>query len=115
MKTLTMITATALTMTTLAVEARTSSTSDYRGYQNCIKAAKQTSQGLVPSRQYYLEREDGSAWYYINATRWNDGDRASVRIACETSLRGHKLVSHVVEAGQFSQSSTAQGVEVAAQ
>ena len=113
MKALTIIAASALTMTSFAAEARTSSSSDFRGYQNCIKAAKQTSQGLVPARQYYVEREDGSAWYYINATHWSDGDRANVRIACETSLRGHKLVSQVVEAGQFTHSDSGQGIEVA--
>ena len=81
--------------------ARTSSDSELRGYNQCLKAAKKQADGLVPSRQYYVQKEGGSAWYFINATQWQDGERANTRIACETSLRGLKLVNATVELGHF--------------
>ena len=84
-----------------SAHARTSSDAELRGYNNCMKAAKKQTEGLVASRQYYVQKEQGSAWYYINATQWQDGERATARIACETTLRGHKLVSSNVEAGHF--------------
>ena len=113
-KFVTIAAATALTASAFAVEARTSSPADYRGYEACVAAADRDSNGLVPSRHYYLEKDAGTNYYYINATRWQDGARDSVRIACETTHRGHKLVSSVIEQGRFSQApSNNQNVEIA--
>ena len=113
-KSITLAAATALTTSAFAVEARTSSPADFRGYQACVAAAERNSSGLVTTRHYYLEKEAGSTFYYINATRWNEGERDSVRIACETTNRGHKLVSSVIEQGRFSQApSESQNVEIA--
>ena len=109
-------TAAALSVTALAAEARISSTSDFRGYEACVNAAERSSNGLVPARQYLIERDGANALYYINATRWQDGERDTVRIACETANRGHTLVSSVIEQGKFSQApTTKENVELAAQ
>ena len=113
-KLVTIAAATALTTSAIAVEARTSSPADFRGYEACVSAAERDSNGLVPARHYYLEKEAGTAYYYINATRWQDGERDFVRIACETTNRGHKLVSNVIEQGRFSQAPRdPQNVEIA--
>ena len=114
MKPLIPLTAVVIATTAFAAEARTSSAADFRGYSACLEAVERDSNGLVPARHYYIQKDGSNAWYYINATRWQDGERDSVRIACETSARGHKLVSSIVEQGRFSQAPSARNnVEIA--
>ena len=103
---------TALGFTAL-VEARTSNTSEYRGYQTCLAAAESTSEGLVAKRNYLVNREGTNAEYFINATRWEDGSRAAVRVECETEANGRQLVSASVEPGYFTNRSTRVRVELA--
>ena len=106
------ILSTALTLSaaTMVAEARTSSPSDYRGLQNCLAAAEATSNGLVPAREYLIEKDGSKAWFYINATRWQDGQRDAVRIACQTERGGKKLVSASIEPGRFVNSSSELGL-----
>ncbi|MEM7080722.1 MAG: hypothetical protein AAF513_19045 [Pseudomonadota bacterium] len=120
MKSTILISAAALTLTGAAfdAQARSSSPSEFRGYQTCLDAADKTSNGLVPSRSYYVDKnqEDRTnAVYYINGTRWEDGERAQVRISCETAARGYRLVSSDIESGSFTNQGGRVTVEVAAQ
>lgn len=96
-----------------AVQAKTSSPAEFRGYTNCVEAAEASSNGLVPSRAYFINRAGASAEYFINATRWENGERAEVRIACETVARGARVVSANLEAGRFTNSTATVRVEVA--
>ena len=91
----------ALSLASFTAEARTSTTSEYRGYSKCVAAADAQSQGLVPARSYYINRGETDL-YYVNATRWESGERAAVRIACETALRGNQLLSSNIESGHYS-------------
>ena len=93
--------ATALLLTGLTTHACTSSDAEFRGYGQCVDAAKKESRGLVTSRSYYVEKEGTDAQYYINATRWEDGKRADVRIDCQTAVRGQRLVSADITQGHF--------------
>ena len=107
-----------LAVTTLAVysgvaEARSSSEVEFRGYQTCLESAEKTSNGLVPSRNYYVERDGASAQYFISATRWADGEREYVRISCETAARGHRLVTATIQEGAFRNNEGVVRVEVA--
>ncbi len=90
----------ALCLSATFAEARTSTDAEFRGYQQCVNAADRESRGLVPSRNYYLDKGETSL-YYVNATRWEEGERAAVRVACETDLRGHRLLSANVSPGHF--------------
>jgi hypothetical protein len=108
-----MTTATALLAFTAIAEARTSSGAELRGYDNCVAAAKKESNGLVAGTNYLIDKAPGSTLYYVNATRWEDGERKNVRIACETAARGHNLVSSVIEDGRFTNVDTRVTVEVA--
>jgi len=108
-----MTTATALLACSTIVEARTSSDSELRGFANCVAAAKKESNGLVAGSNYLIDKAPGSTLYYVNATRWQDGERKNVRIACETATRGHRLVSSVIEDGRFTNADTRVTVEVA--
>ena len=112
-KTIIITAATALVGTATIAQARTSSDVEFRGYNNCVEAAENASNGLVPARNYYVNRDGADATYYINATRWEDGARAPVRISCETTTRGAQLVSKVIEDGRFTNQSSTVRVEVA--
>ncbi len=98
---------------TAVAQARTSTTAEFRGYDNCIKAAEKQSKGLVPSQRYLIEDNGTTTLYYVNATRWEDGDRNHVRIACETRLNGIVLVSTSIEEGRFDNRQTQVTVELA--
>lgn len=82
-------------------EARTSSSSEIRGYNTCVAEAKKDSNGLVVGKQYLIDKRGNNTRYYVNGTRWEDGERNDVRVACETAARGHQLVSATVEDGNF--------------
>jgi hypothetical protein len=93
--------ATALLLTGLTAHARTSSDAEFRGYEQCVDAAKKESRGLVTNRNYYLEQDGTNTQYYINATRWEDTKRAKVRIDRQTAVSGQRLVSADVTQGHF--------------
>ena len=95
------------------VEARPSSEAELRGYNNCVAAAKKESNGLVPTREYLIDKSGENTLYYVNATRWEDGERNTIRVACETKARGHSLVSATIEDGRFSDDKGRVTVEVA--
>ncbi len=72
-------------------EARTSTASEYRGYQACLEASAGNLNGLVTDRTYLLNEQDGQRTYYINATAWESGERVSVALRCETNRGGRVL------------------------
>lgn len=113
MKTTLIFAAAAFGLAATGVQAKTSSTAELRGYNTCLTAAERDSNGLVPSRHYLVDHQDGNALYYVNATRWQQGDREAVRIACETTQRGARLLSAVTEPGRWVNSRVT--VEVAQQ
>ena len=101
MKNVALIAASAALLATGTASARTSSDVEFRGYNECLAAAKQESNGLVAGRTYLIERNGGDAEYFINATRWEEGVRNYVRINCQTTARGQRLVSANIAEGQF--------------
>ena len=114
MKTSVILTAMAATLSFSAVvEARTSSDAEMSGYKTCLKQADQESNGLVPSRYYLIDKSGKTTLYYINATRWEDGTRSTVRVACETSTRGKNLLTSSIEQGRFENEGPRVTVEVA--
>ena len=84
------------------VEAR-GSLADQRGYDNCVSEAKQQSVGLATKRYYFLEKTDDAKQYFINASRWEAGERTPVRIDCATNLRGNRVLSAAIEPGRWVQ------------
>jgi len=94
-------------------EARTSSEGEMRGYDQCIEEAGRDSLGLVTSRNYLLDSAGESNFYYVNATRWEDGERHTVRLSCETSANGRHLINAGLDQGRFSQDASRVTVEVA--
>ena len=96
-------------------EARTSSDAEFRGLQNCLEAAEKDSNGLVASRQYLISKEGETNYYFVNATRWEDGERNRIRIACETNRQGSQLLSSTVQDGRYDTKDPRVTVEVAQQ
>lgn len=90
-----------------------SSPAEYRGYSKCIDVAQQESNGLTPKRNYLMSKDGATFDYYINASRWESGDRVAVRIACQTGSYGRILISHSIEPGQFNQRRGEVSIEVA--
>ncbi len=96
-------------------QAQTSSDAEFRGYQSCLEAADEVSNGLGASRQYLINKEGDTNLYFVNATRWEDGERNAIRVACETNRRGSVLLSKTIQDGRYDTNRTRVTVEVAQQ
>jgi hypothetical protein len=93
--------------------AKPSNPAEFRGYSKCVDMAQQSSRGLTTNRNYLTSATDSERAYFINGSRWEDGDRVRVRINCETSLSGRTLFSQNIDRGQFRNSRGSVTVEVA--
>ena len=96
------------------VEARTSTDAEMRGFNACVKAAKADSEGLVTGREYLISKDGATTEYFVNATRWENGERNTIRVACETAHRGAKLISASIEEGRFVPEESRITIDVAA-
>ena len=96
-----------------AAFAGTSSFAELRGFNKCVDKAERTSRGLIVSRNYLINNEDASNEYFINGSRWESGERAAVRINCETSRSGRKLLSYELQPGSYINRDTEVTIEVA--
>ena len=82
-------------------DAKSSSTTEFRGFANCVDAAESDLSGLVTSREYLINRTPDMNQYFINGTAWSDGERVRVRVACDTTRNGHKLLEISVAEGTY--------------
>ncbi|MEE8079324.1 MAG: hypothetical protein V3T18_10035 [Pseudomonadales bacterium] len=96
-------------------QAKPSSTSEFRGYNNCLEAASMPYKGVVADRAYYLSRAGSAQTYYINATAWASGDRINLRITCDTSTNGRELLRSSIDSGRFKLARPAVRIKVAGQ
>ena len=107
------IAATAALGMSATAHARSSSESEFRGYSTCVSYADQRSNGLVPEREYLIDKSGQNTLYYVNATRWEAGERNAIRVACETAQRGADLVSATINSGRYTTTTPRVTVEVA--
>jgi len=85
------------------------------GYNLCMAAADQSLRGLAEAPQFYINEGSDSRSYYINGTAWaDDGSRRAVRVACRTSLNGHRLLSLDTQNGQYARAETSGKLIIAA-
>lgn len=82
-------------------EAKTSSAPEFRGYETCVHAAESDLSGLVTARDYLISRTPDMNQYFINGTAWSEGERVQVRVACDTTRNGRKLLDVSVAEGTF--------------
>jgi hypothetical protein len=90
-----------ITAASIGAQAQVSTESEFRGYATCIDAANGEVSGLVTTRDYFIARNADATQYFINGTAWSEGDRIAVRVACDTSRNGHKLLDLAVEDGRY--------------
>jgi len=96
-------------------QAKLSSLSEFRGYNNCLDAATTPYEGVVANRAYYLSRAGSAQTYYINVTAWASGERVNLRITCDTSTNGRELLRSSIDSGRFKLARPNVRIEVAAQ
>lgn len=72
------------------------------GYRLCLRAASRQLPGLSDGPEYFINEGPRRRRYFINGTAWaDDGGRRAIRVACETSRSGHRLVSLDIGAGRY--------------
>lgn len=81
-------------------EAR-SSFAESRGYHACVDGAEREAHLVKVDSDYFLYEHPDLRRYYLNGYAFVDGDSVPVKIACETSLSGHRLLDVAVHAGQY--------------
>ncbi|MEM1435179.1 MAG: hypothetical protein AAGG11_14055 [Pseudomonadota bacterium] len=86
---------------TMTATAGTASFAESRGYARCVQLIAEDSRGLVADRDYQIQKSAEGQEYFINASRWESGKRADVRINCETTRNGRRMVSLNVEPGSY--------------
>lgn len=94
-------------------DAETSSAAERRGYYLCLDKARATAHGFSPHRTYFVESMGPNRQYFINAAAWVEGDRATVRVDCQTSASGRRLMSLNMAPGRYVQATDINTFEVA--
>jgi len=114
-KTALIFTAAAASVVAVTAQAKLSSSSEMRGYNACVEAAAPEFKGLQLSRSYYLNEESDKKIYYVNGSAWQSGERIAVRISCDTSSNGAKLLSQTSNTGRYTNQRATVRVQVATQ
>jgi len=95
------ILASGLVLLSAAAIAGAKPLSETRGYDNCLSAAEDQTRNLVVEKTYFVNEQSKSRTYYLNALSVREGAWAPVRIACETSNSGNRLLTLNVENGRY--------------
>ena len=88
-------------ITSTAMAAPTSSVTESRGYQNCHAAASKQVRLLSVDSSYYIYDRDSSRSLYMNGFVRRDGASMPIRIACDTTRSGHRILAVNVEEGHY--------------
>lgn len=94
-------TATLLMMSGTALAADLSSFAESRGYQNCVDAAKREVQLVKVEADYFIYDSAESRRFYLNGHGFRNGDIGPVKIACDTTPSGNRLLGVSVDGGQY--------------
>ena len=88
-------------ITSTAIAAPTSSVTESRGYQACHAAASKQVRLLSVDASYYIYDRDSSRSFYMNGVARRDGTPTPIRIACDTTRSGHRILAVNVEEGHY--------------
>jgi hypothetical protein len=102
-------------LSTTALAAPQSSTSEFRGYNACLDAEADRFEKLMPTRTYYLNDDGANRTYYINAKALVDGAWTTVGISCDTSRNGREVLSSRTVDSRFAAIAPSADVQVAGQ
>jgi hypothetical protein len=94
-------------------EARWDAPADKRGYETCKAAFRASSDGLVTERHHFIDKRAENPRYYINGTRWENGNRTAVKMACETHLNGSRVLLSEISTGRYANRQTSSTMDIA--
>jgi hypothetical protein len=81
--------------------AKPSSFGESRGYQTCVDAAEREVQLVKVASRYFIYDHSDARRYYLNGVAFRDGDATPIKIACDTTSSGHRLLGVSVDAGEY--------------
>ena len=87
--------------TAAAWATKPSSYAESRGYQMCVEAAGREAHLIKVASDYFIYDRDDARRYYLNGYAFADGDRTPVKIACDTTPAGTRLLGVSVDAGPY--------------
>lgn len=82
-------------------EARDGTFADQRGYAVCSSEFHAASVGLVTDRHHFIDKRAENPRFYLNGTRWENGSRADVKMACDTARSGARVLASEISAGRY--------------
>jgi hypothetical protein len=95
-------TATAVLFSAGAASAATpSSFAESRGYQNCSDAAARSVQLIKMDSNYFIYDHEDSRRFYLNGYAFRDGTSQPVKIACDTTASGNRVLEVSVDGGRY--------------
>lgn len=81
--------------------AQPSSSAESRGYQACVDGAGEQARLIRVDPDYYIYEHQDARRYYLNGYAFQNGDSTEVKIACDTTLAGHRLLGVSVDQGRY--------------
>jgi len=72
-----------------------------RGYQGCVDAADVQAQMIAVDADYYLYEQTESRRFYLNGYAFVNGNSEPVKISCETTLSGARVLDVAVGPGRY--------------
>lgn len=78
-----------------------SSAAESRGYHACVEGAGEQARLIRVDSDYYIYEHQDARRYYLNGYAFRNGDSTEVKIACDTTLAGHRLLGVTVDQGRY--------------
>lgn len=85
----------------IAVAGAPSSFSESNGLKNCVNAAAQDARYLRVQSTYFINQTEDGRTYYINGVGQTAAGAGHVRIACETTVNGRRVLAVSVDSGRY--------------
>ena len=84
-----------------AAAAAPSSFAESRGYHNCREAAADSVHLIKVDANYYIYDHDGNRRFYLNGYAFRNGASEAVKIACDTTASGNRVLDMSVDGGRY--------------
>lgn len=78
-----------------------SSFTESRGYQNCAAAAAREAHIIRLDGRYFIYEHPEARRYYLNGAAFRNGASQPVKVACDTTFSGNRVLNVSVDAGSY--------------
>lgn len=78
-----------------------SSFAESRGFQACVDGAEREAHLIDVDSDYFIYENDDARRYYLNGHAFRNGETTEVKIACDTTRSGHRLLGVSVDLGHY--------------